>query len=42
MTSLESLAKEIDKIKIRNKKVEGDKAWELSWARRIFVVFQLI
>ena len=28
---------EIIKIKDRNQKVEIDKAWELSWTRRIFI-----
>lgn len=31
------LKAEIEKIKQRNKRVEGDKAWELSWARTIFI-----
>jgi hypothetical protein len=31
------LEKEINKIKERNKKVEADKAWETSWARRIIL-----
>lgn len=29
---------EIKKIKERNKKVEMDKAWEISWTRRIFIM----
>lgn len=29
--------KEIEKIKERNKKVEKDKAWEISFTRRIFI-----
>ncbi len=37
MASIENLAKEIEKIKERNKRVEGDKAWETSWTRRIFI-----
>lgn len=28
---------EIDALKERNKKVEQDKAWELSWTRRLFI-----
>ena len=28
---------EIEAIKERNKKVEADKAWETSWARRLFI-----
>ncbi len=34
---LEDLEKEIRSIKSRNKKVEGDKAWETSFTRRILV-----
>lgn len=34
MTSLEHLQKEIDSLKSRNRKVEADKAWETSWARK--------
>jgi hypothetical protein len=37
MTGIESLEKEVEKIKARNRKVEGDKAWETSWVRRISV-----
>lgn len=29
--------KEIERIKERNKKVEKDKAWEISFTRRIFI-----
>ena len=28
------LEKEIEQIKLRNKKVELDKAWETSWTRK--------
>lgn len=28
---------EIQNINTRNEKVEADKAWELSWVRRIFI-----
>jgi hypothetical protein len=31
------IEKEIEIIKERNRRVEGDKAWETSWARRIFI-----
>lgn len=34
---LEKLEKEIELIKQRNKKVEDDKAWEMSWTRKIFL-----
>lgn len=30
--------KEINEIKERNKRVEEDKAWEISWVRRFLVV----
>jgi hypothetical protein len=38
MTTLESLQKEIDEIKGRNRRVETDKAWETSWTRRLLVI----
>ena len=31
------ISQEISTIKERNKKVEADKAWELSWTRRLFI-----
>ena len=31
------IEKEISGIKKRNQRVEMDKAWELSWVRRLFV-----
>jgi hypothetical protein len=37
MSSIENLTQEIDKIKERNKRVESDKAWEVSLTRRIFI-----
>jgi len=37
MSSIEKLEKEIQKIKERNRRVEGDKAWETSWTRRTFI-----
>lgn len=36
--TLEELKKEIDKLKERNKHVEADKAWELSYSRRILLI----
>ena len=33
----EELEKEIAALKERNRKVEADKAWETSWARKIIV-----
>ncbi|MFA5947796.1 MAG: hypothetical protein WC806_02385 [Candidatus Gracilibacteria bacterium] len=38
MPTLESLQKEIDQIKKRNSRVELDKAWEVSWTRRILIL----
>ena len=35
--SEKDLAKEIDAIKQRNKRVETDKAWETSWTRRLCI-----
>jgi len=35
---IEKLEKEIEIIKARNLKVEADKAWEISWARRLFII----
>ena len=37
MATLNSLEKDINEIKERNKRVEGDKAWEISWFRRIVI-----
>ena len=33
-----NLEKEIKKIKERNKRVELDKAWEISWTRKICIM----
>ena len=33
-----NIAKEINDIKERNKRVEKDKAWETSWTRRICIM----
>jgi len=38
MTFIEDIKKEIDEIKARNKRVETDKAWETSWARKLIVL----
>lgn len=35
--TIEQLEKEINLIKERNKRVEGDKAWEISFTRRILI-----
>jgi len=37
MATIENLENEIEKIKARNRRVENDKAWEISWTRRIFI-----
>ena len=34
---IQNLEKEIELIKERNLRVEADKAWEISWARRLFI-----
>lgn len=34
---IEKLEKEITSIKLRNKSVELDKAWETSWFRRVLI-----
>jgi hypothetical protein len=38
MTTIEELKKELDEIKIRNKRVESDKAWETSWTRKLLIL----
>jgi len=38
MPSLEELQLEINKIKERNKRVETDKAWEISRARKVIIL----
>ncbi len=35
--NLEELEKRIEKIELRNNRVETDKAWEISWTRRILI-----
>lgn len=35
--NLKEVIGEINQIKERNKKVEGDKAWETSWFRKIII-----
>lgn len=37
MTKIEQLEQEIEKIKERNRRVEADKAWELSKTRNLFI-----
>ena len=38
MTTLESLQSEINEIKVRNARVERDKAWETSAARKLTIL----
>ena len=38
-TRIQKLEQELSEIKARNKKVETDKAWELSWFRILFLCF---
>lgn len=38
MTSLEGLKKEIEEIKVRNNRVETDKAWETSYTRKLLIL----
>jgi len=37
MATLQQLERKIKKIEDRNRKVEVNKAWELSWTRRIII-----
>ncbi len=37
MSEIAELRNEIKKLKERNKKVETNKAWELSWTRRLIL-----
>lgn len=36
---MDNLEKRIEAIENRNKKVEADKAWEVSFARRVLIAF---
>ena len=38
MATLESLSKDVEQIKERNRKVELDKKWEVSFTRRFLLV----
>ncbi len=38
MISIDELAKEIEEIKARNKRVESDKRWEMSWTRKFIIL----
>lgn len=37
MPTIQALEQEIEKIRERNKRVEIDKAWEVSWTRKILI-----
>ena len=37
MATIKQLEEEIDKIKERNRRVEREKTWEISWTRRIMI-----
>lgn len=37
MTTIDDLKNDLEQIKARNKRVETDKAWETSWARKFFI-----
>lgn len=37
MMTLQRLGEEVKKIKERNRRVEREKAWEVSWTRKIMV-----
>lgn len=37
MSDLQKIQEEIDRINERNRRVEGDKAWETSWFRILIV-----
>lgn len=38
MSTISSLEQRIQKIELRNQRVEADKAWETSWIRKISIV----
>lgn len=35
---MDDIEKRLSAVERRNKKVEGDKAWEVSWARRLSIM----
>ena len=37
MATIQDLENEIQKIKERNTRVEADKAWEVSWSRKVVI-----
>jgi len=38
MDELEKIAKRVERLEARNRRVEGDKAWETSWLRRLSIM----
>ncbi|MFA9288896.1 MAG: hypothetical protein ACEQSA_03385 [Weeksellaceae bacterium] len=38
MKTLEQLSQEIDQLKLRNKTVDTNKAWETSWTRKLLII----
>ncbi|MBI2473656.1 hypothetical protein HYV70_03840 [Candidatus Uhrbacteria bacterium] len=38
MMDIEEIKKELNEIKIRNTRVEADKAWETSWTRKLLIL----
>ena len=38
MSSIEQLSEEIQKLKVRNARVEQEKSWETSWQRHVSIV----
>jgi hypothetical protein len=38
MATINELEKRVAKLEARNQKVEGDKAWETSWTRRLAIM----
>jgi len=38
MSEIESIKKELEKIKERNRRVEGNKAWEMSSMRKVLLL----
>jgi len=38
MNSKDDVLARLDKLELRNKRVEADKAWETSWLRRLIIM----
>jgi hypothetical protein len=39
ISNMNDILKRIERIELRNKRVEADKSWETSWARRLLITF---